>query len=104
MIQAAVKAHPPPLVHGRRIKLRFAHLGGHNPPTIIIHGSQAAGSVPSGYRRYLEKTLRQKLNLTGTPLKIEFRQGSNPYEGRKNPLSKRQLQKRQRVIRHGRGK
>jgi GTP-binding protein len=74
----AVAAHQPPLVQGRRIKLRYAHQGGQNPPLIVIHGSRAE-HVPAAYRRYLEKCYRQALALWGTPIRIEFRVGENPY-------------------------
>jgi GTP-binding protein len=82
ILQDAVAAHEPPLVRGRRIKLRYAHLGGHNPPIIVIHGTQTK-SVPASYRKYLEKTFRNVLGLTGTPMRIEFVSGKNPYADRK---------------------
>jgi GTP-binding protein len=82
ILEDAVAAHQPPLVHGRRIKFRYAHLGGKNPPRIIIHGNQTA-STPNSYKRYLENTFREVLKLHGTPIKIEFKQGSNPFSGRK---------------------
>ncbi|MCC7412524.1 MAG: ribosome biogenesis GTPase Der [Gammaproteobacteria bacterium] len=99
ILEQAVLAHPPPLVRGRRIKLRYAHLGGHNPPLIIIHGTQVA-AVPAAYTRYLERCFREALKLTGTPVRIEYRQGANPYAGKRNPLTHRQQQKRRRLIRH----
>lgn len=103
ILEDAVKDHPPPLVHGRRIKLRYAHAGGKNPPIIIIHGNQT-DSVPSHYTRYLEKTFRRALDLHGTPLKIEFRGGTNPFAGRKNQLTDRQVQKRKRLVKHLKGR
>ena len=96
LLERALEAHNPPLVNGRRIKLRYAHLGGRNPPTIIIHGNQV-DEVPGSYRRYLANFYRKALRLVGTPVAIEFRQGANPYEGRRNELSKRQIKKRQRL-------
>jgi len=77
----AVRRHAPPLVRGRRIKLRYAHQGGSNPPRVIVHGNQT-GSVPASYRRYLANTFRRSLALEGTPLLVEFRTGANPYAGR----------------------
>lgn len=94
-----VEAHQPPLVQGRRIKLRYAHLGGHNPPLIVIHGNQTE-AVPSAYRRYLEKEIRAALRLEGTPLRLQFRSGENPFRGRKNLLTPRQVAKRKRLQRH----
>jgi len=103
LLYRAVEAHNPPLVNGRRIKLRYAHIGGKNPPTIIIHGNQT-DSVPDSYRRYLASFYRKALRLIGTPVKIEFKHGDNPFHGRKNPLTKRQIKKRQRLRAHVRKK
>lgn len=103
VLQHAISAHPPTLARGRRIKLRYAHQGGKNPPLIIIHGNQT-DAVPKSYRRYLANTFRSTLKLTGTPLRIEFRSGENPFQGRKNPLTKRQKVKRRRLIRYVKGK
>jgi GTP-binding protein len=101
LLQRALQRHSPPLVRGHRIKLRYAHFGGKNPPTIIIHGSQT-DEVPDSYRRYLANFYRNALHLVGTPVRIEFKFGDNPFEGRKNPLTMRQLRKRRRLIRHTR--
>lgn len=91
ILQDAVTAHPPPMVAGRRIKLRFAHLGGHNPPVIVIHGNQTS-SLPNSYRRYLENQFRQVFKLEGTPLRVEFKQNENPYAGRKSNTTKTKAQ------------
>ena len=99
ILEQAVESHQPPLVQGRRIKLRYAHVGGHNPPRIIIHGNQTA-NLPNAYRRYLANFYRKALRLEGTPIHIELISSDNPYAGRKNVLTKRQVQKKQRLIRH----
>jgi GTP-binding protein len=91
-----VTQHPPPLVRGRRIKLRYAHQGGQNPPRIIIHGNQT-DALPGSYQRYLENTFRKVLKLHGTPIRFEFRTGDNPYEGRKNKLTRRQVVRKKRL-------
>ena len=96
LLQDLVQEHQPPLVNGRRIKLRYAHQGGRNPPIIVIHGNQTA-EVPESYRRYLINRFRKLLKLEGTPLRLELRTGENPYEGRRNPLSPRQIKQRQRL-------
>ncbi len=98
-LEAAVTAHQPPLVHGRRIKLRYAHQGGQNPPVIVIHGNQTE-RVPEAYRRYLINTFRKSLRLVGTPLRLEFKTGANPYQGRKNVLTAAQQRRRKRLLRH----
>jgi len=82
ILEDAVKEHQPPLIQGRRIKMRYAHVGGHNPPIIVIHGNQT-NKTPSHYVRYLEKTFRRALDLHGTPIRIEFKSSDNPFEGRK---------------------
>jgi len=87
VLEDAVADHPPPLVRGRRIKFRYAHLGGKNPPRIIIHGNQT-DSTPQSYRRYLENTFRDVLKLHGTPVMIEFKKGDNPFKGRKAKINK----------------
>ena len=99
MLNDAVSHYPPPLVKGRRIKLRYAHQGGSNPPLIIIHGNQTA-AVPAAYQRYLINTFRERFRLRGTPLRVEFKTGANPYADRKNVLTKRQTAKRARLKRH----
>jgi len=98
-LEDAVASHQPPLVRGRRIKFRYAHLGGKNPPRIIIHGNQTQ-STPNSYRRYLENTFRDVFKLQGTPVIVEFKMSDNPFKGRKNKLSERQLEKRSRMVKH----
>lgn len=99
ILEEAVMEHQPPLVAGRRIKLRYAHQGGKNPPIIVVHGNQT-DRVPGPYQRYLVNRYRQCFDLHGTPLRIEFRTGDNPYEGRKNKLTQRQQQKKRRLMKH----
>lgn len=103
ILNGAVQEHQPPLVQGRRIKLRYAHAGGRNPPVIVIHGNQT-DAVPGHYTRYLEKTFRRELDLHGTPVRIEYRSGENPYAGRKNTLTARQVAKKKRLMKHVRKK
>ena len=81
ILETATLQHSPPLIHGHRIKLRYAHMGGHNPFLIIIHGNQAE-HVPDSYRRYLANKFRRELKLASIPVLIEFRKGDNPYKGR----------------------
>lgn len=96
ILQDAVAANPPPTVSGRRIKLRYAHIGGHNPPVIVIHGNQT-GSLPKSYQRYLENQFRQVFKLEGTPLNVEFKLNENPYANKSNtPVKAKTEQLRQR--------
>lgn len=99
LLEDLVNQHTPPLVKGRRIKLRYAHAGGHNPPVIVIHGNQV-NSLPESYKRYLSNAFMQHLGMVGTPLKLEFRGGENPFQGKKNKLTERQLKKKKRLIKH----
>jgi GTP-binding protein len=103
VLEAALQAHQPPLIRGRRIKLRYAHQGGKNPPVIIIHGNQVA-HVPDAYRRYLVNTFREAFKLQGTPVRVEFRSDANPFAGRRNELTARQISKRRRLMRHAKGR
>lgn len=97
LLQDISTKHQPPCVSGRRIKLRYAHLGGHNPPIIVIHGNQL-NSLPDSYKRYLNNEFIKHLGLVGTPLKIEFRGGENPFAEKKNKLSQRQVNKKKRLL------
>jgi GTP-binding protein len=97
VLEAAIVSHQPPLVSGRRIKLRYAHQGGRNPPVIVIHGNQT-DHVPDAYRRYLVNVYRQAFDLEGTPVRVVFRAEENPFAGKRNPLTPRQRRKRKRLI------
>ncbi|KJZ13544.1 MAG: ribosome biogenesis GTPase Der [Marinomonas sp.] len=83
IMEDIVSEHQPPLVRGRRIKLRYAHQGGSNPPRIVIHGNQV-DSLPGSYKKYLENKFRQVLNITGTPISFEFKSSENPYAPKKH--------------------
>ncbi len=96
ILEDAVEQHQPPLVSGRRIKLRYAHMGGQNPPMIVIHGNQTE-RVPSAYRRYLENVYRKVLKVEGTPIAIEFRTGDNPFKDKKTEISEHQAERRRKV-------
>jgi GTP-binding protein len=93
----AVQQHEPPMVHGRRIKLRYAHMGGILPPIIVIHGNQTS-DLPETYQRFLIGAFRKALRLKGTPIRLVLKTGENPYEGKKNVLTDRQVRRRQRLM------
>jgi len=99
IIESAVATHQPPLVNGRRIKLRYAHQGGRNPPLFIVHGNQTA-KVPLSYRKFLINYIIETLHLEGTPVRIDFLTGENPYKNKRNTLTKRQIEKKKRLKRH----
>jgi GTP-binding protein len=98
-LEQAYEGYQPPLVRGHAPKLKYAHPGGNNPPTIVIHGNRTKHIAPA-YRRYLEGFFRKRYKLEGTPVRIELRDGENPFAGRKNVLSDAQQKKRQRMIRN----
>ena len=97
ILSDALAAHQPPLVGGRRIKLKYAHQGGRNPPVVVIHGVQT-DSLPAAYKRYLMNYYREQLRLKGTPVRLVFKSPENPFHGQKNKLSDRQVKKRKRLI------
>ena len=74
----ALQQHQPPISKGIRPKLRYAHQGGSNPPVVVIHGSHVDG-VRDAYTRFLEKTFRRTFQLSGTPLRVQYKQGHNPF-------------------------
>ncbi len=82
ILDMATFDHQPPMHNGRRIKLKYAHAGGYNPPIIVIHGNLAK-KLPQSYKRYLMNYYRKSLKIMGTPIRIEFRETSNPFAGKK---------------------
>jgi len=99
ILKDAVAAHQPPMVNMRRIKLKYAHQGGRNPPIVVVHGNQT-DLLPAAYERYLMNYFRTKLGLEGTPIRIIFKSPENPYKQVKNKLSDRQLHKKKRLMEH----
>ena len=97
ILEDAVAKHPPHMVQGRRIKLRYAHLGGTDPIRVIIHGNQT-DKVPDAYKRYLASVFRKRLKLVGTNVLVDFKHGDNPFKGKKNVLTPRQVNKRKRLM------
>jgi GTP-binding protein len=89
LLEQAVFEHNPPMVKGRRIKLKYVHCGGYHPPTLILHGNQLQ-NLPASYLRYLEKFYRQALHMVGTPIRFECKIAANPYAQRREKLTPRQ--------------
>ena len=84
ILMDATAQHQPPKSGPFRPKLRYAHQGGSNPPLVIVHGT-AVTSLSDSYKRYLENTFRKAFELTGAPLRVQFKQGGNPFAGRRPP-------------------
>jgi GTP-binding protein len=103
ILEGAIFEHQPPSINGRRIKLRYAHSGGHNPPIIVIHGNQT-DKIPEAYKRYLEKVFRRELNLQGTPMVMMFKGSENPYANKKAPTNSRQAAKERRLAQVKKGR
>ncbi len=99
ILERSVDRHAPPAVLGRRIKLRYAHQGGSNPPQIVVHGNQT-DKLPVTYKRYLANEFRNHFELKGVPLVLSFKTGDNPFKDKKNVLTGRQIKKKQRAMRH----
>jgi GTP-binding protein len=99
-VEAATGANPPPVVRGHVPKLRFAHPGGENPPTFVVHGTRLK-SLSASYQRYLENFFRKRFKLVGTPIRFVFKETENPYKDKpKNPLTERQVAKKRRLMKH----
>ncbi len=101
VLKAAVQAHPPPVVRRSRVKLSYAHQGGKRPPVIVVHGNQTK-RLPGSYRRYLVNCFRKAFRLKGTPIRLELRTTENPYAGKRNKLTPRQLRRRERIRKRNR--
>nr|WP_315541443.1 ribosome biogenesis GTPase Der [uncultured Aggregatibacter sp.] len=97
ILQIAVDEHQPPMISGRRVKLKYAHPGGYNPPIIVIHGNQI-DKLPDSYKRYLSNHFRRSLKIIGSPIRLQFQEGNNPFAGRRNKLTPNQLRKRKRLM------
>jgi GTP-binding protein len=98
-MEVAYETNPPPVVRGHVAKLRFAHPAGLNPPTFVVHGTRLR-TLADSYKRYLENFFRKRFKLVGTPVRFVFKDSANPYEGKKNVLTERQVAKKKRLIRH----
>lgn len=103
ILKEATSTHQPPLVGNRRIKLKYAHQGGRNPPVVVIHGVQT-DSLPESYKRFLVNYYREKMGLAGTPVRLVFKSPVNPFHGQKNKLTEWQVKKRERLIRRAKSK
>jgi GTP-binding protein len=97
VLEEAVERHAPHAVLGRRIKLRYAHQAGRNPPVIMIHGNQTE-KLKDAYKSYLANVFRKAFKLIGVPLRLQFKTSDNPFKGRKNELTARQQMKRKRLL------
>jgi GTP-binding protein len=103
ILKEATTAHQPPIVNTRRIKLKYAHQGGRNPPIVVIHGIQT-DVLPESYKRYLMNYYRDKMGLVGTPIRLVFKSPVNPFHGQKNKLTEWQVKKKERLMKRVKSK
>ncbi|WP_076410789.1 ribosome biogenesis GTPase Der [Shewanella sp. UCD-KL12] len=104
IMQMAQDDHQPPLVNGRRVKLKYAHAGGYNPPIVVVHGNQVK-RLPDSYKRFMMNYYRRSLKVMGTPIQVRFQDGGNPFEGMNSKkLTVSQERRRKRMISHIRDK
>jgi len=99
LLKKFISLSAPPASGGRQLKFKHVHFAGTCPTTLIIHANQDK-KIPSNYKKYLENCFRSNLGLSSIQLKLIFRKADNPYEGKKNKLSERQIKKRKRLIKH----
>ncbi|WP_159738653.1 ribosome biogenesis GTPase Der [Vibrio atypicus] len=97
IMKMATDDHQPPMVRGRRVKLKYAHAGGYNPPIVVVHGNQV-NELPDSYKRYLMNYYRKSLEIMGTPIRIRFQSSDNPFEGKSNKMTLSQERKRKRLM------
>lgn len=97
IMKMAQEDHQPPMINGRRIKLKYAHAGGYNPPIIVIHGNQVK-EMPGSYKRYLMNYYRKSLQIMGTPIRIQFQNSENPFENKSDKLTISQARQRKRLM------
>ncbi|MFL2726293.1 MAG: ribosome biogenesis GTPase Der [Gammaproteobacteria bacterium] len=94
-----IEKSAPPSVSGRQLKLRYVHFGGTKPTTLIIHSNQDK-KIPKNYQKYLENSFREALGLKSIQLRIIFRKSDNPFDGKVNKLTERQIKKKKRLMKH----
>ncbi len=99
VMQMSQDDHQPPMVNGRRVKLKYAHAGGYNPPIVVVHGNQV-NKLPDSYKRYMMNYFRRSLKIVGTPIQLRFHESSNPFEGKVEKLTISQERRRKRAMSH----
>jgi GTPase len=97
IMKMATDDHQPPMVRGRRVKLKYAHAGGYNPPIIVIHGN-LVNELPDSYKRYLMNYYRKSLEIMGTPIQIRFQSSENPFEMKSTKVTLSQDRKRKKLM------
>ncbi|NLS14290.1 ribosome biogenesis GTPase Der [Vibrio sp. SM6] len=97
IMKMATDDHQPPMVRGRRVKLKYAHAGGYNPPIVVVHGNMVK-ELPDSYKRYLMNYYRKSLEIMGTPIRIQFQNSVNPFENRTSKLTLSQERQRKRMM------
>ena len=99
IMQMSQDDHQPPMINGRRVKLKYAHAGGYNPPIVVVHGNQV-NKLPDSYKRYMMNYFRRSLQIVGSPIQLRFHESSNPFEGKVEKLTLSQERRRKRALSH----
>jgi GTPase len=97
VLKMATDDHQPPMVRGRRVKPKYAHAGGYNPPIVVVHGN-LVNELPDAYKRYLMNYYRKSLEIMGTPIRIQFQSSDNPFENKVNKMTLSQERKKKRLM------
>ncbi len=103
ILKEATTAHQPPLINGRRIKLKYAHQGGRNPPVVVIHGAQT-DELADSYKRYLINYFREQMRLQGTPIKLVFKSAANPFEHKKPKPTEWAIKRKEKLARRAKNR
>ena len=98
LLDEAISKINQPSKKGKSIKLRYINFGGKYPTTFIIHSNFSNSQIPNHLRRYLINFFYEKLDLKGIELSLLFKKGNNPFEGKKNKLTDRQIKKKKRLM------
>ncbi len=77
-LEDALERHPPPAVHGRRVRIRYMTQAKTRPPAFALFGNQL-DALPQSYQRYLQNSLREAFDLKGTPIRFSLRTSKNPF-------------------------
>ena len=95
----AVEDHQPAAGTRSSCEAEIRPRRGYNPPIVVIHGNQVK-DLPDSYKRYLMNYFRKSLDVMGSPIRIQFKEGENPYANKRNTLTPTQMRKRKRLMKH----
>ena len=97
LVEEASKSNPPQMSGRFRPKIKYANLLSSQPTIIRIQGNNL-DKLSKQYQKYLENYLRKKMHFEGIPIKLVFKNNTNPFGDKINKLTKKQLAKRKRIL------